>query len=83
MRKLWLELANERLSELELAQWTVLLAPAPDKNALAVKEVAHVARQRDNFLTKLEALHAEGALFMRCKYTHVVFALVERQHTQL
>ena len=58
----WVKCSHELLSEVNLAQWAILLTSTPNEDALTVEIVADVAWQRDYRLARLELLDAKRAL---------------------
>ena len=84
MRKeLRLELADQFLGEVDLAQWAIPLVSAPGQNAIAMEKMANVARQSNDFLPNLKPLHAERALITPLERDAVKGGLVEAKHGHL
>ena len=74
---------DQSLVELDLAERAALLASAPRQDALAVEEVAQVARQTDDRLAWLESFDAERTFNLRCESLTVESCFVELQNAHL
>ena len=81
--ELWVELTDQLLIETYLAQWAVLLAPAPRQDAFTVEEVSNVAGQRDHLLPRLKVFHAKCALVAPYEENFIKDTLVETENRKL
>ena len=74
--ELIIEIGNQLLIELQLAQGAIPLILTPGQDALAVEVVPRIARQVRDHLARLEDFHANGTLCARRVQEGVVRALV-------
>ena len=74
--ELIIEIGDQLLIKLQLAQGAIPLILTPGQDALTVEVMPRIARQVRDHLARLKYFHANGALYARRVQEYVVRALV-------
>ena len=80
--KLIIEIRDQLLIELQLAQGAIPLILTPGQDALTMEVVPRIARQGCDHLARFEHFHANGALCARRVQESIVLALVQSEQAK-